>query len=60
MSADLLLIADRTGVDVARRQGVRVTGTLGVLDLAAEQGLVDFAGAIFALELQRSGARMSC
>jgi predicted nucleic acid-binding protein len=50
MSADLLLIDDRKGVDVARRQGLRVTGTLGVLDVAAEHGLVDFAEAIRALE----------
>jgi len=29
---------------------LRVTGTLGVLDIAAEHGLVDFAAAIHALE----------
>ncbi len=51
MRADLLLIDDRKGVDVARRQGLRVTGTLGVLDLAAERGLVDFGEAIRALRL---------
>jgi len=50
MSADLLLIDDRKGVDVARQLGLRVTGTLGVLDLAAERGLIDFAEAIRALE----------
>jgi predicted nucleic acid-binding protein len=49
MHADLLLIDDRRGMRAARQQGLRVTGTLGLLDLAAERGLVDFAGAIRAL-----------
>jgi predicted nucleic acid-binding protein len=31
-------------------KGFRVTGTLGVLDLAATRGLVDFAAAIRMLE----------
>jgi predicted nucleic acid-binding protein len=43
LPADLLLMDDRRGVMVARRKGLRVTGTLGVLDVAAERGLVDFA-----------------
>jgi predicted nucleic acid-binding protein len=33
-----------------KQQGLRVTGTLGLLDLAAERGLIDFAGAIRALK----------
>lgn len=40
----------RRGVRAAERQGLRVTGTLGVLDLAAERGLLDFAQAIQFLE----------
>ena len=36
---------DRAGVAVAQRQGFTVTGTLGVLDLAAQRGLVDLADA---------------
>jgi predicted nucleic acid-binding protein len=48
--ADLLLIDDRRGVRAAKQQGLRVTGTLGLLDLAADCGLVDFAGAIRTLE----------
>jgi predicted nucleic acid-binding protein len=40
--AELLLMDDRAGVKVARSNGIRVTGTLGLLDLAAEAGLVDF------------------
>jgi hypothetical protein len=31
------------GVIVARERGLRVTGTLGVLDIAADRGLVNFA-----------------
>ncbi len=43
--ADLLLIDDREGVAAARRRGFAVTGTLGLLDLAARNGLVDLAAA---------------
>jgi predicted nucleic acid-binding protein len=46
LAADLLLMDDRTGVIVARGKGLRVTGTLGVLDLAAHRGLVNFAQAV--------------
>jgi predicted nucleic acid-binding protein len=46
LGADLLLMDDRKGVMVARGRGLRVTGTLGVLDLAAQRGLVNFAQAV--------------
>jgi len=46
LSADLLLMDDRKGVNAAQRKGLRVTGTLGVLDLAAHRGLADFAQAV--------------
>ena len=46
LGADLLLMDDRKGVIVARARGLRVTGTLGVLDIAAQRGLVDFAQVI--------------
>lgn len=39
--ADLLLMDDRAGVPAARASGLSVTGTLGLLDLAARRGLVD-------------------
>jgi predicted nucleic acid-binding protein len=39
--ADLLLIDETAGRAEARRRGLRVTGTLGVLRTAAEEGLVD-------------------
>jgi predicted nucleic acid-binding protein len=54
--ADLLLIDDRKGVLAAEKQGLNVTGTLGVLDLAAERGLVDFAQA--ATQLKQTTFRM--
>ena len=49
LHADLLLMDDRRGVSAAERSGLRVTGTIGILDLAAERKLVDFGEAIFKL-----------
>jgi predicted nucleic acid-binding protein len=43
--ADLVLMDDQAGVAFARRNGLVATGTLGVLDLAARQGLIDLAEA---------------
>jgi len=31
---------------LARNKGLEVTGTLGVLDLAARRGMIDLAGAL--------------
>src|SRR5258705_511027 len=39
LHADLLLMDDRKGVNAAQRKGLLVTGTLGILDLAAQRGL---------------------
>jgi len=50
IGADLVLMDDRAGVAVAYRQGLTVTGTLGVLDLAARHGLVDLAVALARLK----------
>jgi predicted nucleic acid-binding protein len=50
LHADLLLMDERDGVRIAREKNLRVTGTLGLLDLAAELGLVDFGQAIKKLE----------
>jgi len=47
LKADLLLMDDREGVEEARRLSLTVTGTLGVLDRAAERGLIELA-AVFA------------
>jgi predicted nucleic acid-binding protein len=41
IGADLILMDDRGGVAFARSQGFAVTGTLGVLDLAAQHGLIN-------------------
>jgi predicted nucleic acid-binding protein len=41
MRADLLLIDEAAGRAEARRRHLRVTGTLGVLRVGAERGLVD-------------------
>ena len=43
LRADLVLIEERKGVKVARRLGLRVAGTLGLLKSAAQDGLIDFA-----------------
>jgi predicted nucleic acid-binding protein len=43
--ADLVLMDDREGVSVARGEGLAVTGTIGVLDIAARRSLVDLAQA---------------
>ena len=50
LHADLVLIDEREGFRVAIRRGLQATGTLGVLDLAAERGLIDFGTTISALE----------
>ena len=49
IKADLLLMDDRAGVAAARAQGIEVTGTLGVLDRAAQRGLVELPAALAAL-----------
>jgi len=50
LNADLLLMDDRRGIKVAKSKGLRVTGTLGLLDIAAESNLVDFERAVQLLE----------
>jgi predicted nucleic acid-binding protein len=41
LGADLLLIDELSGRAEARRRRLRVTGTLGILRIAAEKGLID-------------------
>jgi predicted nucleic acid-binding protein len=50
IGADLILMDDRDGVAFARSQGLAVTGTLGVLDLAARRGLIDLVDAFTRLK----------
>lgn len=46
MQADLILIDERKGTSAAIAKGFEVTGTLGILRLAAQRGLIDLAGTI--------------
>lgn len=46
IAADALLADDRAGAAAARARGLRVFGTLGVLQLAARDGLLDLPGAL--------------
>jgi predicted nucleic acid-binding protein len=48
--ADLLLMDERRGVALARRQGLEVTGTLGVLMQAGRLALVDIDAALSDLQ----------
>jgi predicted nucleic acid-binding protein len=45
LHADLILMDDREGVRVARSKGFRVTGTLGILAMAAEHRLLNLRDA---------------
>ena len=55
--ADLIVIDDLLGRQVARLRQLRVTGLLGILDEAARQKLVDFPEAI--ARLQQTSFRAS-
>lgn len=50
LKATLVLMDDRAGVDEARLRGLQVTGTLGVLALAARRGPVDLEAAFMRLK----------
>jgi len=50
MHADLLLIDEAAGRAEAKRRNLRVTGTLGVLRVGAERGLVDVPGLMVRLK----------
>jgi predicted nucleic acid-binding protein len=50
LKADQLLLDERRASAVAQRLGLVVTGTLSVLSLAAEQGLLNFPAAMAALQ----------
>lgn len=55
LHADLVLIDERKGTNVALGKGLAVTGTIGVLGLASRRGLVDLAD-VFA-RLKRTNFR---
>jgi predicted nucleic acid-binding protein len=46
LKAELILIDERKGAAVALSKGFEVVGTLGILDLATERGLVDLADSL--------------
>jgi len=46
MEADLMLMDERAGGEEARRLGIAVTGTLGVLARGAERGLVRMSSSL--------------
>lgn len=46
LQADLILIDERRGYASAVSKGLEVTGTLGILDLAAKRRLIDLGDAI--------------
>jgi predicted nucleic acid-binding protein len=50
INAELILMDDRAGIAFARGRGFAVTGTLGVLDLAARQNFMDLAEALARLK----------
>lgn len=50
LKADLLLIDDVRGRKAAADRGIPFTGTIGVLELAADHGLLDLGGAFAELK----------
>ena len=50
LNADLVLIDDRAAAAEAAKLGLRVTGTLGIFDQAAKDGLIDFASTVRRLQ----------
>ncbi len=57
LSADLLIIDERLGRQIARERGISIIGTLGILDDAASQSLVDLSDSI--TRLQKTNFRIS-
>jgi hypothetical protein len=51
LGADLLPIDNRRGIRVAQNKGIEITGTLGVLRRASDEGLLDLADAFRRLRL---------
>ncbi len=52
LNADLLLMDDRKGRRIAREKGISVTGTLGVLGVAHNRGLVELPEVVQGLVLK--------
>lgn len=56
IKAAAILMDDRAGRNAAVRHGIPVTGTLGVLEMAAARGLIQLANTI--TKLQQTNARL--
>jgi predicted nucleic acid-binding protein len=57
IKADLVLMDDREGVEEAKRLGLHITGTLGVLDRASQKGLLGLPAAV--QRLRKTNVRAS-
>jgi predicted nucleic acid-binding protein len=57
LPADLLIIDERLGRQIACDRELAIIGTLGILDDAASQGLIDLAETI--AQLQQTNFRVS-
>jgi predicted nucleic acid-binding protein len=57
LPADLLIIDERLGRQIAEERGIAIIGTLGILDDAADQGLINLAEVI--AQLQQTNFRVS-
>jgi len=57
LPADLLIIDERLGRQIAMERGIAIIGTLGILDAASDQGLINLAEVI--AELQKTNFRAS-
>jgi predicted nucleic acid-binding protein len=57
LQPDFVLIDDRAGVAAARARGLEVTGTLGLLDRAAQADLINLGAVIAALKSTNFRAR---
>ena len=57
LPADLLIVDERLGRQIACDRGLSIIGTLGILDDAAAQGLIDLAETI--AQLQQTNFRIS-
>jgi len=57
LPADLLIIVEQLGRRVASDRGIPIVGTLGILDDAASQGLIELAEVI--TQLQQTNFRVS-
>jgi len=57
VGAAIFIVDERAARKEAERRGLNVTGTLGILDIAAQRGLIDFESAIE--RLRRTTFRMT-